>query len=112
VHYERRTFADVVAIQKHVTKVQQTIPKKTFADSFQQLYESCQQCVLEDGDYFDGQEVNLFLSSVLFVFWYHSPNVLDTPHSCQLSMATRQEQCSEHEVRIIKRVFNERDKSA
>jgi hypothetical protein len=25
-------------------------------------------------------KVNLFVSSVLFVFWYHSPNVLDTPH--------------------------------
>jgi hypothetical protein len=24
-------------------------------------------------------EVNLFVSSVLFVFWYHSPNILDTP---------------------------------
>jgi hypothetical protein len=24
-------------------------------------------------------EVNLFVSSVLFVFWYHSPNFLDTP---------------------------------
>jgi hypothetical protein len=22
---------------------------------------------------------NLFVSSVLFVFWYHSPNFLDTP---------------------------------
>jgi hypothetical protein len=25
-------------------------------------------------------KVNLSVSSVLFVFWYHSPNVLDTPH--------------------------------
>jgi hypothetical protein len=24
-------------------------------------------------------KVNLFVYSVLFVFWYHSPNVLDTP---------------------------------
>jgi hypothetical protein len=30
-------------------------------------------------------EVNLFVSSVLFVFWYHSPNVLDTPHICDIS---------------------------
>jgi hypothetical protein len=28
-------------------------------------------------------KVNLFVSSVLFVFWYHSPNFLDTP--CTLS---------------------------
>jgi hypothetical protein len=25
--------------------------------------------------------VNLFVSSVLFVFWYHSPNFLDTPRT-------------------------------
>jgi hypothetical protein len=25
-------------------------------------------------------KVNLFVSSVLFVFWCHSPNFLDTPH--------------------------------
>jgi hypothetical protein len=25
-------------------------------------------------------KVNLFVSSGLFVFWYHSPNILDTPH--------------------------------
>jgi hypothetical protein len=24
-------------------------------------------------------KVNLFVSSVLFAFWYHSPNILDTP---------------------------------
>jgi hypothetical protein len=27
-------------------------------------------------------KVNLFVSSVLFVFWYHSPNFLDTPRKC------------------------------
>jgi hypothetical protein len=25
-------------------------------------------------------KVNLFVSSVFFFFWYHSPNILDTPH--------------------------------
>jgi hypothetical protein len=30
-------------------------------------------------------KVNLFVSSVLFVFWYHSPNVLDTLHICNIS---------------------------
>jgi hypothetical protein len=29
-------------------------------------------------------KVNLFVSSVLFVFWYHSPNFLDTPHICNI----------------------------
>jgi hypothetical protein len=27
-------------------------------------------------------KVNLFVSSVLFVFWYHSPKFLDTPRVC------------------------------
>jgi hypothetical protein len=30
-------------------------------------------------------KVNLFVSSVLFVFWYHSPNILDTLHICNIS---------------------------
>jgi hypothetical protein len=29
-------------------------------------------------------KVNLFVSSVLFVFWYHSPNFLDTPPKMDL----------------------------
>jgi hypothetical protein len=33
----------------------------------------------------DTKKVNLFVSSVLFVFWYHSPNVLDTLHICNIS---------------------------
>jgi hypothetical protein len=48
-------FADVTAIQEHVTAVFQAIPKEAFADSFQKLYERCQQCVVKDGYYFEGQ---------------------------------------------------------
>jgi hypothetical protein len=48
-------FADVVAIQERVTVVLQSIPKEAFAASFQKLYEHCQQCVVTDGDYFEGQ---------------------------------------------------------
>jgi hypothetical protein len=48
-------FADVATIQKSVTAVIRSIPKEAFADSFQKLYERCQQCVVEDGDYFGGQ---------------------------------------------------------
>jgi hypothetical protein len=48
-------FADVAAIQEHVTAVLQLIPKQAFADSFQKLYECCQQCVVKDVDYFEGQ---------------------------------------------------------
>jgi hypothetical protein len=42
------------AIQQCVTAVLLSIPKEAFADSFQKLYERCQQCVLKYGDYFEG----------------------------------------------------------
>jgi hypothetical protein len=48
-------FADVAAIQERVTAVLRSIPKEVFVDSFQKLYERCQQCVVKDGDYFEGQ---------------------------------------------------------
>jgi hypothetical protein len=48
-------FADVAAIQERVTAVLQSVPKEAFADSFQKLYERCQQCVVKDGDYFESQ---------------------------------------------------------
>jgi hypothetical protein len=48
-------FADVAAIQERVTAVLRSIPKVAFADSFQKLYERCQQCVVKYGDYFEGQ---------------------------------------------------------
>jgi hypothetical protein len=48
-------FADMVAIQERVTVVLRSIPKEAFADSFQNLYECCQQCVVKDVDYFEGQ---------------------------------------------------------
>jgi hypothetical protein len=43
------------AIQERVTAVLRSIPKEAFADSSQKLYERCQQCVVKDGDYFEGQ---------------------------------------------------------
>jgi hypothetical protein len=49
------SFADVAAIQEPVTAVLRSIPKQTFSDSFQKLYERCQQCVVNDGDYFEDQ---------------------------------------------------------
>jgi hypothetical protein len=45
----------VAAIQKRVTAVLRSIPKEAFADSFQKLYERCQQYAVKDGDYFEGQ---------------------------------------------------------
>jgi methylmalonyl-CoA mutase cobalamin-binding subunit len=48
-------FADVAAIQERVTAVLRSIPKEAFADSFQKLYECCQQYGVKDGDYFTGQ---------------------------------------------------------
>jgi hypothetical protein len=48
-------IADMAAIQERVIAVLGSIPKKAFADSFQKLYEHCQQCVVKDGDYFEGK---------------------------------------------------------
>jgi hypothetical protein len=48
-------FADVAAIQERVTVVLRSIHKEAFTYSFQKLYESFQQCVVRDGDYFEGQ---------------------------------------------------------
>jgi hypothetical protein len=48
-------FADVAAIKERVTAILRSIPKEAFADSFQKLYDRCQQCVVKDGDYFEGQ---------------------------------------------------------
>jgi hypothetical protein len=48
-------FSDVATIQERVTAVLQSIPKEAFADSFQKLYESYQQCVVKDVDYFVDQ---------------------------------------------------------
>jgi hypothetical protein len=48
-------FADVEAIQEPVTAVLPSIPKEAFAESFQKLYERCQQYVVKDGAYFEGQ---------------------------------------------------------
>jgi hypothetical protein len=39
-------FADVAAIQERVTAVLRSIPKEAFVNSFQKLYECCQQCVV------------------------------------------------------------------
>jgi hypothetical protein len=48
-------FADVTGIQERVTAVLRPIPTEAFADSFHKPYERCQQCVVKDGDYFEGQ---------------------------------------------------------
>jgi hypothetical protein len=54
-HHKRRTFCRLAAIQECVTAVLRSTPKEAFADSFQKLYERCQQCVVKDGDYLKGQ---------------------------------------------------------
>jgi hypothetical protein len=48
-------FVDVAAIQERMTAVLRSIPKEVFDESFQKLYERCQECVVKDGDYFEGQ---------------------------------------------------------
>jgi methylmalonyl-CoA mutase cobalamin-binding subunit len=51
----RRNIRRLAAIQERVTTVLLSIPKEAFTDSFQKLYERCQQCVVKDGDYFEGK---------------------------------------------------------
>jgi methylmalonyl-CoA mutase cobalamin-binding subunit len=48
-------FADMAAIQEGVTAVGRSVHKEAFADSFQKLYERCQQCVVKHGGYFEVQ---------------------------------------------------------
>jgi hypothetical protein len=55
VVYLKRSVNDAVAIQERVTAVLRSIHKEAFADSYQKLYERFQQCVVKDGDYFEGQ---------------------------------------------------------
>jgi methylmalonyl-CoA mutase cobalamin-binding subunit len=52
---KRARFADVAAIQERVTAVLRSIPKEAFFDSFQKIYERCQQYVVKDGNYFEGE---------------------------------------------------------
>jgi hypothetical protein len=68
------SFADVAAIQERVTVVLRSIPKETFADSFQKFYERYQQCVLRMAIILKANKFNLFVYFVLFVVWNHSPN--------------------------------------
>jgi hypothetical protein len=47
--------ADVATIQERVTAILRSIPKEAFAGRSQKLHERCQQCVVKDDDYFEGQ---------------------------------------------------------
>jgi hypothetical protein len=72
-------FADVAAIQERVTAVLRPIPKEALADSFQKLYERCQQCFVKDSDYFKGQQ-SLFVCIFCFVcFLVPFTEFLDKP---------------------------------
>ncbi|GBM74333.1 hypothetical protein AVEN_122145-1 [Araneus ventricosus] len=42
-------------VQQCVTTVLRAILKQVFADSFQQLYNRCQKCIVANGDYFECQ---------------------------------------------------------
>jgi hypothetical protein len=44
------SFADMAVIQERVTAVLRSLSKDACADSFQKIYERCQQCVVKDGD--------------------------------------------------------------
>ncbi|GBN23993.1 hypothetical protein AVEN_204551-1 [Araneus ventricosus] len=46
-------FSDIAHIQQRVTTVLRAKQKEAFADSFQQLYNRCQKCIVANGDYFE-----------------------------------------------------------
>ena len=48
-------FTDVADIKQRVTIALREIPQEAFTDSFQQLYNRCQKCVVANGDYFEEQ---------------------------------------------------------
>jgi hypothetical protein len=76
---KRARFADVAVIQERVTAVLRSIHKEAFAEIFQKFYELCRAVCCEGWQLFWLSIKLNFVSSVLFVLWYHSPNVLVTP---------------------------------
>jgi hypothetical protein len=54
-HHKRRTFCIRGGNPRTCEVVLRSIPKEAFVDTFQKVYERCQQCVVKDGDYFEGQ---------------------------------------------------------
>jgi hypothetical protein len=56
------------AIEERVTAVLPSIPKVAFADSYQNLYERCQPCVVKDDDYFEGQKKLIYLYLLYCLF--------------------------------------------
>jgi hypothetical protein len=52
---ERRTFCRRDGNPRTCDSGSAIDSNEAFADSFQKRYESCQQCVVKDGNYFEGQ---------------------------------------------------------
>ncbi|GBN85355.1 hypothetical protein AVEN_134978-1 [Araneus ventricosus] len=48
-------FSDIAQVQQRMTTVLRAIPKEEFADSFHQLYNRCQKCIVASGDFFECQ---------------------------------------------------------
>jgi hypothetical protein len=55
-HHERRTFCRRGGNSRPCDSSSAIFPKEVFADSFQKIHERCQQCVVKDVDYFEGQK--------------------------------------------------------
>jgi hypothetical protein len=54
-HHERRTFCKRGGNPRMCDSSSMIDSQEAFADSFQKLYERCQQLFVKDGDYFEGQ---------------------------------------------------------
>ncbi|GFT89248.1 hypothetical protein TNCV_4385611 [Trichonephila clavipes] len=50
-----KRFDDISDIQRNVTRLLNSISKEDFLQSFQDVYNSPQWCMIMGGDYFEGQ---------------------------------------------------------
>ena len=73
-------LADVAVIQEHVTAVLRSIPKQPFAEFPEALWTLQRVCC--EGWRLFWRPVKI-ICIFCFVFWYHSPNFLDTPRMCR-----------------------------
>lgn len=54
-----RRFDTIAEIKTESKKVLKAIPEKDFSDCFEDWKNRWKKCVLSDGDYFEGDEIDL-----------------------------------------------------
>jgi hypothetical protein len=93
------------AIQHRLTAVLWSIPKRPLLTVSRSFMNVANRVLWRMAIILKANKVNLFVYSVLFVFCYHPPNVLDTLHICNISWLRVKWfvkitfQCTQHFVR-------------